>query len=72
MIRGVRTSVDFEYERTLEAINRSLYPEIATLIFITPGEMSHISSSVVQELLAYGRDIKDLMPEGVDLDKYLI
>ncbi len=72
MIRGVRTSVDFEYERNLDAINRRLFPEIATLILVTPAELSHVSSSVVQELLAYGRDVTELMPEGVNLDKYLI
>ena len=71
MIRGVRNTTDFNFERSIEATNRHLFPELVTVLLMTPAEQSHISSSVVRELHAFGRDVSDFMPEGVDIEKYL-
>ncbi len=73
LVRGVRGVVDMETERTLESVNRALAPELQTVLLFTPAEVSHISSSCVRELLAFGkcREIEMMMPEGVELKKYL-
>ena len=71
LVRGVRNTVDFEFERTMEATNRELFPELTTVLLVTPAEVMHISSSMVRELLRFGRDVSDYMPEGVDLKNYL-
>ena len=71
IVRGVRTTADFEYEQTMAAVNRHLYPSLTTVILATPAELSHISSSAVRELLAFGRDVSGFMPEGVDINEYL-
>lgn len=71
LLRGVRNTIDFEYERTLEATNRRLYPQLTTLLLLTPAEVADISSSMVRELVAFGRDVSELMPQGVDLKRYL-
>ncbi len=71
LVRGVRNASDLETERTLDAVNRRLYPEIDTTLLFTPAEMMHISSSCVRELLAFGRGVDDLMPEGIDINKYI-
>ncbi len=71
LLRGLRNSVDFEYERNIAQINQTLFPEIKTVLLFTPAAYVAISSSVIRELVAFGGDPQALMPENVDLKKYL-
>lgn len=71
LIRGVRNTVDFEYERTMDAANRRLFPELATVLLFTPAPVADIASSTVRELLAFGRPVGEFMPEGIDIENYL-
>lgn len=71
IIRGVRNSIDFEYERTMAQTNKRLFPGITTMILLTPPELNDVSSSTVRELLQFGRDVKEFMPEGIDISNYL-
>ena len=70
ILRGVRSTLDFEYERTLAQTNRRLYPDITTILLFTPAEYADVSSSTVRELLAFEREVDWLLPEGVDLKEY--
>lgn len=70
IVRGVRTAADFGYEQNIADVNRQLYPELSTVILNTPVGLSHISSSVVRELLKFNHPVDDFMPEGVDINKY--
>ena len=71
LVRGVRNTLDFEFERTIEATNRQLFPELTTVLMPTPAEYMHISSSMVRELLAFGRDVKAYLPQNIDIKNYL-
>ncbi|MFI3269704.1 MAG: pantetheine-phosphate adenylyltransferase [Rikenellaceae bacterium] len=71
MVRGIRNSMDLEMERTLEAVNREIYPELQTVMLLTPADVAHISSSCVRELRAFGRGVESMMPEGVDIEEYI-
>ncbi|MBR4969152.1 MAG: pantetheine-phosphate adenylyltransferase [Alistipes sp.] len=71
LVRGVRNSVDFEFERTIEMTNRQLFPELTTVLLVTPAEYMHISSSTVRELLAFGRSVDEFLPEKIDIHNYL-
>lgn len=71
ILRGVRNTVDFEYERTMEATNRRLWPSLTTVVLFTPAGVADIASSTVRELLAYGRPVDEFLPEGTDLNRYL-
>lgn len=71
MIRGIRNTTDFNFERSVEATNRRLFPEITTLMLVTPDEYAHISSSIVRELHSFGHDVSDFLPKGVDIKRYL-
>ena len=71
MIRGVRNTTDFEYERTMEATNHRLYRDITTVMLFTPASVADISSSTVREILAFGRTVDEFMPEGIDINNYL-
>ena len=71
LVRGVRNSVDFEFERTIEITNRQLFPELTTVLLPTPVEYMHISSSMVRELLAFGREVDEFMPSKIKIGNYL-
>ena len=71
IIRGVRNTTDFEYERTMEATNHRIYPEITTVMLFTPAAVADISSSTVREVLSFGRTVEEFLPEGIDINNYL-
>lgn len=61
LLRGVRSIKDFEYERELADINRRI-SGMETLLLVSEPEYASISSSVVRELMSYGKDVSDLLP----------
>jgi pantetheine-phosphate adenylyltransferase len=71
MIRSVRNMTDFDYERTIANANRFVYKDLSTIIVFVPVEVEHISSSLVRELHAFGRNTDALLPEGIRLEEYL-
>ena len=62
ILRGIRTVNDFEYEKSIADVNRKL-TGIETFILFTEPEHTHISSSIVRELLRYGKDISLFVPK---------
>ena len=66
ILRGIRTVKDFEYEEGIADINRKL-SGIETVFLFTEPEYSAVSSSVVRELLHYGKDVSAFLPEGMKL-----
>ncbi|MDD3108978.1 MAG: pantetheine-phosphate adenylyltransferase, partial [Alistipes sp.] len=70
LLRGLRNTVDFEYERNIMQVNRTLFPEIQTVLLFTPADYVAISSSVIRELLAFGGDPTPLMPKNIDIRNY--
>lgn len=65
LLRGLRTSFDFEYEMQLSQTNQALYDKIKTVFLITKPEYNFISSSCVREILVNKGDIKSFVPEVV-------
>lgn len=66
ILRGVRSVKDFEYERQLADINRQLTGIETILVFPSP-QYDSISSSIVRELITYGKDVSPFVP--LDLSK---
>lgn len=61
IIRGVRNTIDFEYERNIADVNRML-TGIETVLLISEPEYAAISSSVVRELAHFGKDVSKYLP----------
>lgn len=61
ILRGLRSVKDFEYERDIANMNHRL-AGIETVLLFTEPQFSSISSSVVRELIAFGKDVKDFLP----------
>lgn len=62
IIRGVRSTIDFEYERNIADINRML-TGIDTLLLISEPQYAAISSSMVRELAHFGKDVSPYLPK---------
>lgn len=71
ILRGMRNTVDYEYERGIMLINQRLFPEITTVLLFTPPEYVAINSSIIRELVSYGNDPVALMPMNIDIKNYL-
>lgn len=63
LLRGVRSNTDMEYERTLADLNRHI-AELETVLLPASQQLTHISSTVVRELLHYGADVSGFLPKG--------
>ena len=66
IILGIRTVKDFEYEESIADIKRKLSC-IETVFLFTEPDLASVSSSVVRELLHYGKDVSAFLPEGMEI-----
>lgn len=65
LVRGVRTTGDFDYEKQMAVMNRDLYPSLDTVLLTPSPEYAHLSSSLVRELAALGAPVEKLVPAAV-------
>ncbi len=65
IIRGIRSSTDFEYEQQMGYANVSLKKEIETIYLMPKLDYSFISSSVVRAILKFGGEIDHLVPKSI-------
>ncbi len=62
IIRGIRDSSDFTYEKKIAHINKDLNKDIETLFILSSKENSHISSSLVKDIIKNKGDMKKFLP----------
>ncbi len=67
ILRGLRTSADFEYERAIGQVNNALYSDVETVFLLTRPEHTAISSSIVREVARHGGDANQFVPKEMDL-----
>lgn len=65
LVRGVRTVGDFDYEKQMAVMNRTLYPQLDTIMLTPSPEYAHLSSSLVRELASLGAPVEKLVPAPV-------
>lgn len=61
IIRGLRNATDFQYEQPIAQTNLQI-SGIETIFFVTPPEYSHISSSIIRDLMKHGADVSTFLP----------
>ncbi|GBD39697.1 Phosphopantetheine adenylyltransferase [bacterium HR37] len=66
VLRGMRTVSDFEYELQMALSNKTLYPELETVFMVTESMYSHISSSLIKEIVTLGGSVRQMVPEIVE------
>lgn len=68
ILRGIRSVGDFEFEHTIATANKHL-SGIETVILYTDSEHSFISSTVVRDLISFGKDVTEFLPANTKLPK---
>jgi len=69
LIRGIRTAADFDYEKTIAQLNKSMAPELETICIISDPNLSHISSTIVREIVINGGDPSIFLPDEVKIQR---
>lgn len=70
ILRGIRTSADFEYERAIAQVNKKMHPEIETVFLLTKPEHTPINSSIVRDIIRHGGDASEFLPKAIQIDPY--
>jgi pantetheine-phosphate adenylyltransferase len=65
LIRGLRNASDFDYEKTISQLNHIVGEDIETVFLISKPEYSHISSTIVREIIKGGGNARPFLPAGV-------
>lgn len=66
ILRGIRNMSDYEYEFSMSLANKALCPELDTVFMMTEGEYSHLSSSIIKEVIAFGGSVKGMIHPAVE------
>jgi pantetheine-phosphate adenylyltransferase len=65
IIRGLRNTTDFEYERNIALMNKTLNNKIESVFLIGNPDYSGVTSTIVREIYHYGGNITPFVPEEV-------
>lgn len=72
ILRGLRTSSDFEYERAIAQINKKMHPQIESVFLLTMPEHTPITSTIVRDIILHGGDASMFLPKGLDLNDFTL
>lgn len=66
ILRGIRSVADYEFEKPIAQMNHSMAPSIETIFIVSEPALSHISSTIVRDILVNKGDISQFVPNGVN------
>jgi len=70
ILRGLRTSADFEFERAIAQVNKKMYPKIESVFLLTMPEHTPINSTIVRDIIFHGGDASMFLPSGLNMDEF--
>ncbi len=70
ILRGLRTSSDFEYERAIAQVNKKMHPEIETVFLLTLPEHTPVNASIIRDIVLHGGDASMFLPKGLNMDEF--
>jgi pantetheine-phosphate adenylyltransferase len=70
LLRGLRTSADFEFERAIGQVNKKMAPRIESVFLLTAPEHSFINSSIVRDIIMNGGDASKFVPSVINIKDY--
>jgi len=69
LIRGLRNGSDFDYEKTISQLNNIIGDDLETVFFISRPNLSHISSTIVREIIKGKGDASPFLPQEIKIDR---
>lgn len=71
IVRGLRTTTDFELESVIAQANREMNPEVVSIFIPASHKYSFISSTVVRDVIINGGDASCFLPGHIDISGYM-
>lgn len=68
LLRGIRSSADFEYEKTIAHLNHDMLPQLETILILSRPELSSISSTIVREIIRGKGKVRKFVPKEIAQD----
>jgi pantetheine-phosphate adenylyltransferase len=65
LLRGLRNASDFDYEKTISQINHTIGNGVETIFLISQPVLSHVSSTIVREVIKGGGDVTPFLPKNI-------
>lgn len=65
IVRGLRNSNDFDFEKNIAQLNKSMMNELETVFILSEPALSHISSSIVREIIKFKGDASAFLPKEI-------
>ena len=65
IVKGIRSSSDFEYEFQMALANRSLAPNAETVFITADPQNMYVSSSLIRQIATFGGDVSDFVPKNI-------
>ena len=71
ILRGLRTSADFEFERAVGQVNKAMHSELETVFLLTAPEHTSVNSTVIRDILLHHGDPSQFLPKSINIKEYL-
>jgi pantetheine-phosphate adenylyltransferase len=71
IIRGLRTSADFEFERSVAQVNKQMEQKIETVFLLASTKYSPVSSSIVRDILANGGNVNQFISTKININEFI-
>lgn len=72
ILRGIRTSSDFEYERAIAQVNKKMHPEIESIFLLTLPEHTPVMATIVRDIVSHGGDVRMFIPKALDINEFKV
>lgn len=67
ILRGLRNTTDFQYEKSIAQMNKELYSDLETVFIVPPPHLGHISSTIIRDIFKHGGEISDFVPGKLNI-----
>lgn len=72
ILRGIRTSADFEYERAIAQVNKKMHPDIESVFLLTLPEHTPVMATIVRDVVSHGGDVSMFIPKALDINEFKV
>jgi pantetheine-phosphate adenylyltransferase len=70
ILRGLRTSADFEFESSIAQINKAMAPGVESVFILAIPEHTPINSTIIRDIIRSGGDASKFVPSSINLKDY--
>jgi pantetheine-phosphate adenylyltransferase len=70
ILRGLRSSADFEFERAIAQVNRAMAQDVESVFLLTVPEHTSVNSSIVRDIIRCGGDASKFVPASINLKDF--